>query len=1202
MHSSIAFARTLTRAALVAVLWAAASLASGQSGGPGEYRTYTLRHKSAAEVERLLTEMLGDMGPATHVINDAPRNQLLIRGPDRAHEVARQLVESLDHPPPQGPAEKPLLRTYPCDPLQLPAIAENVRTRYGNQPGVRIAADPSSSQLLVLAPAGIQAILARELAVPTAPIAAAAPGAPIAPMPPVTQAVERFVPASYVPIGQVELKLRELLAPNLTASAPPQPATADYRWNNDQGLSLDLRIDRQQNGVHVRGPAPLVEQLVRLVKAVDGPPQATGTATRILPLRRAAPVKVQEALDAYEGKGLPASQPQPGDSSRYYVPGSVQLAAALQQPQAAGQPPPAAAIPATEEEQRAQETRGIGRGVQIETLPDLDVMILRGRDRDVEEIAEIIAELERLSAEFTPMIDVHMLRYVDCEALANLIEDVEEALTDARQGNISVFPLVKPNALLLIGWGEAMGAVRELIQKVDQPVPPQTQLEVFALKNASVTTASTTIQQFFAGRQGLNSAVEVVPDMRTNSLIVRAAPRDMQEVRLLIERLDRGGSEIVTQTRLFKLQNTLATDLANTLDSAISAARGGTQAGRNVILQLLDVDPQQQKILESGMLGNVEVTADPHTNTLVVTGPAESMGLIAELIRQLDSPTGVAQIKVFRIINGEANSMVEMLRTLLAATAQPGPQLAGAEGESPLVPLRFAVDARTNSIIATGSESELMIVEALLLRLDEEDDQQRQTSVYRLKNAPALDVANSVNLFLRSERQVQQAVPGALNPFQRIESEVVVVPEVVSNSLIISATPRFYEEIMKLVEDLDQQPPQVMIQVLIAEVALRNIKEFGIELGLQDSLLFDRSVVTDNLLIPGYNFNNQPLGNSSSAGSLARSENAAGQALSNFTLGRTNSNLGYGGLVLAASSESISMLVRALQESRKLEVLGRPQVMTLDNQSAFVQVGQRVPRIIGSAVTYGGNVINSVALENVGLILGVTPRISPEGTVIMEVDAERSKINFDDGVPIAISEGQPIISPSIDLTVAQTTVSAADGETVVIGGLISKNKSRTERRVPWLSDIPLLGLLFRYDSDADERNELLIILTPHVVRSQADVERVKQIEAARMNWCLADVHAVHGPTGICEHCGKVNCQCAGTVVYPDTNPRGQSTGEYQPQEAAPDGLPLAPPIEAIPTPPPLSPPADPALEEPMPAVEQPSSEPMGSDKKPLMNQ
>jgi hypothetical protein len=118
-------------------------------------------------------------------------------------------------------------------------------------------------------------------------------------MPPVTQAVERFVPASYVPIGQVELKLRELLAPNLTASAPPQPATADYRWNNAQGLSLDLRIDRQQNGVHVRGPAPLVEQLVRLVKAVDGPPQATGTATRILPLRRAAPVKVQEALDAY---------------------------------------------------------------------------------------------------------------------------------------------------------------------------------------------------------------------------------------------------------------------------------------------------------------------------------------------------------------------------------------------------------------------------------------------------------------------------------------------------------------------------------------------------------------------------------------------------------------------------------------------------------------------------------------------------------------------------------------------------------------------------------------------------------------------------------------------------------------------------------------------------------------------------------------
>ncbi len=220
------------------------------------------------------------------------------------------------------------------------------------------------------------------------------------------------------------------------------------------------------------------------------------------------------------------------------------------------------------------------------------------------------------------------------------------------------------------------------------------------------------------------------------------------------------------------------------------------------------------------------------------------MGLMAALIEQLDTPTAVAQIKVFKIVNGDANSLVEMLRILLPAEATvAGPQLAAAEGETNLVPVRFSVDTRTNSIIATGSQDDLAIIEALLLRLDEEDVEQRVNTVYRLKNAPAGDVATAINEFLRSDRAVQQAAPGMVNPFEQIEREVIVVPEPVSNSLIISATPRFSADIQKIVEDLDKQPPQVLIQVVIAEIELDNMDEFGIELGLQDSLLFDRSLL-----------------------------------------------------------------------------------------------------------------------------------------------------------------------------------------------------------------------------------------------------------------------------------------------------------------------------------------------------------------------
>ena len=355
------------------------------------------------------------------------------------------------------------------------------------------------------------------------------------------------------------------------------------------------------------------------------------------------------------------------------------------------------------------------------------------------------------------------------------------------------------------------------------------------------------------------------------------------------------------------------------------------------------------------------------------------MELLEELVRQLDSPTSVAQIKVFRIVNGDADGLVDMLQSLLPAGVATGPQLAIGANESSLAPLRFSVDTRTNSIIASGSESDLQIIEALLLRLDVEDVQTRKNAIYRLKNSPALDVANAINEFLRSERQVQQAAPGVLSPFQQIESEVVVVPEPVSNSLIISATPRYFEDIMKLVEKLDEEPPQVMIQVLIAEVALDNTDEFGVELGLQDSVLFDRSLLGDLVTTtnttqqstsrhrhghpgdhpgatnePGFNFNNQPLGNSGSDKALSRSGLVGGQGLGSFALGRVNSELGFGGLVLSAGSESVSVLLRALQESRRLEVLSRPQVMTLDNQSAFIQVGQRVPRIIGTTTNQTG--------------------------------------------------------------------------------------------------------------------------------------------------------------------------------------------------------------------------------------------------------
>jgi type II secretory pathway component GspD/PulD (secretin) len=173
----------------------------------------------------------------------------------------------------------------------------------------------------------------------------------------------------------------------------------------------------------------------------------------------------------------------------------------------------------------------------------------------------------------------------------------------------------------------------------------------------------------------------------------------------------------------------------------------------------------------------------------------------------------------------------------------------------------------------------------------------------------------------------------------------------------------------------------------------------------------------------------------------------------------------------------------------------------------------------------------------------------------MEIDAEKSALGPErEGIPITVSiDGTVIRSPRIDTTTAQATVSAASGETIILGGLITNNKQSIDRRVPYLADIPLLGQLFRFDSLTEQRTELLIILTPHVIRSPADSERLKQTEMARMSWCAADIYRVHGDLNVAV-APDTQLNQPTQVIYPDADPRGE-----QPMPPTPELRPAEPP-------------------------------------------
>ena len=199
-------------------------------------------------------------------------------------------------------------------------------------------------------------------------------------------------------------------------------------------------------------------------------------------------------------------------------------------------------------------------------------------------------------------------------------------------------------------------------------------------------------------------------------------------------------------------------------------------------------------------------------------------------------------------------------------------------------------------------------------------------------------------------------------------------------------------------------------------------------------------------------------------------------------------------------------------------------------------VGQRIPQVSNFQTTSAGNTVNSVELVDVGVSLGVIPRVTPDGLIIMDLEANDSKAGDPaDGIVIGAQDGVAIKSPIYDDITAITTIAARSGQTVVFGGLITAERGETFRGVPYLSDIPVLGHLFRYDTKSEGRSELVFFLTPHIVMDDEDIETLNQREADRMSWCMADVIQIHGDPGF--GMGRSDTWGDGTpLIYPSLDP------------------------------------------------------------------
>ncbi|UCD51145.1 MAG: hypothetical protein JSW27_00660, partial [Phycisphaerales bacterium] len=500
---------------------------------------------------------------------------------------------------------------------------------------------------------------------------------------------------------------------------------------------------------------------------------------------------------------------------------------------------------------------------------------------------------------------------------------------------------------------------------------------------------------------------------------------------------------------------------------------------------------------------NVQVVAaaDERTNSVVVSGPADTLGVVAEVIEALDSRTAeVADVKVFHLEYADADNVAELINEVFGQDRRSSrsrssgrdafpmafgrfgrgrqPEAEQTDSTSSTIEVVAAADERTNSIVVTGPADTLEVIATVVQELDANPEQERQVFVYPLKNAEATNLRDILNnLFSEMQALNEQGRAGSGQRFQGREAgpagpdqptqgagqedlseEAYFEADEHTNSLLVMTSSKNYKKIEPIIEKLDKRLGQVLIKVLFAEVTHTD----SLDLGLEFSVL--------NL----------------------RSDGDSTLFSSDFGLAAQR-----GGLIVEAIEGDLTATLRALQEVGRLNILSRPYVLTRDNQTAIITVGEEVPFINNTRTTETGQTINTIQYEDIGIILEVTPSINPEGLVIMDV---RPEISTTTPKTVPISE-------TVDAAVfakrsSETRVEVRDGQTIVIGGLVKDELSENVEKVPLAGDVPVIGSLFRRTVKQKTKTELLIFLTPHVATEDEELTAISEAESAKSTLTL----------------------------------------------------------------------------------------------------
>ncbi len=424
--------------------------------------------------------------------------------------------------------------------------------------------------------------------------------------------------------------------------------------------------------------------------------------------------------------------------------------------------------------------------------------------------------------------------------------------------------------------------------------------------------------------------------------------------------------------RIIPLRNSLSDDIATIITKALSdgtllgattpstfpagattpAGLPGTagRATKAVVFKLFGTLPNNPKSVESGVLEDVHINSYSRINSLVVAAPERTMRLIEALVKELDiRPAFRSEIQIYTLKRADANQTALAIQQLFIGKTTtggaptpfaPAATTPGATGTVlplqitldsitpegvPIVDLRITVDARTNSLLIAASRNDLDVIEAMIARLEDAPMEERRHVAYKMKSAQAADVATVLNDFVTKSIAIYKTY-GLTSSFLGVSRDVVISADPISNSLLISATPQWYDEVLRLIAQLDIMPLQVVISTVVVEVDLSGTQEFGVEINLQDPVLFRRGITAGTTTTvatasPGFAFNNP---NTALGNNPVMDPSIVGlQGLNNLGVGRVSPTSNIGGFVFSAGSQTVNVLVRSLATQGRLEIVRR---------------------------------------------------------------------------------------------------------------------------------------------------------------------------------------------------------------------------------------------------------------------------------------